>query len=69
MNYCYPTFRALRFKCKGGGINCFWTALFFGIRIEKTKSLGVLNINYRRFQIFWSSFFEGIRSLFTGKVF
>jgi hypothetical protein len=67
MNYFYLDLYALRFKLRGGQINCFWKDLFFGIRIRK-EGLHQLKINYRCFMIFWESLFDGIKGLFTGKV-
>lgn len=67
MNYFYPTLRALRFKLRGGQINCFWNALFCGIKIKKDNH-HCLQIDYIRFLIFWKNLFNGIKGLFTGKV-
>jgi len=66
MNYFYLDFQALRFKLKGGMINCFWRDLF-GIRIKKGGTRQ-LHINYWRFILFWEHFFDGIKGLITGEV-
>ena len=64
MRYVYPDFYALRFRYKGGAINCFWKDLF-GFSIKKMGTNTIV-FNYARFRIFWRSFFEGIKHLIIG---
>lgn len=64
--YVYPDFKALRFRYKGGRINCFWKDLFrFYIKRNCYSIFGVntIGFNLKRFVIFWESFFEGIKHL------
>ena len=63
MRYVYPDFRALRFRYKGGGVNCFWKDLL-GFSIKRT-GLYEISFNYARFAIFWEGFFYGVKKLFT----
>ena len=71
MRYIYPDFKALRFRYKGGAINCFWKDLFrFYIKSNSYRYSCKFNtkigFNWSRFIIFWKSFFEGIKHLIIG---
>lgn len=67
MRYVYLDFKALRFRYKGGGVNCFWKDLL-GFKI-KWIGLCTISFDYTRFAIFLEGFFYGVKKLFTnGKV-
>ncbi len=53
--------KRLGFEYNGGGVNCFWKDLL-GFSVKRTGFCEV-SINYARFGIFWSSFFDGVKKL------
>jgi len=61
MRHMYPDLKALRFRYRGGAINCFWKDLL-GFSVRKT-GLYEISVSYARFGIFWNSFFEGMKKL------